>query len=333
MDVDAAGLGRALAAWGARLNAHGLDRVVIVRRGVVIHQGPGAAIPGNLYSTTKSFTSTLAGLLLADRGLGPDIPAARIEPSLAERYPAVTLRHFATMTSGYNAPGNSRWGEPSEDWSATPYAPALPLFEPGTQFAYWDEAQMMFGRVLTRLAREDLLRVLERRVLAPIGARAAGWAAEGMVDGVPIRNGCTGLEMDASNLARFGLLLLNEGRWRNRQVIPRSWVREATRAQVPATAVPADTDRRAEGRGRYGYNWWVNGVGPDGSRTWPHAPPRTFAAIGLHHNVCIVVPEWQMVIVRLGEDRSPEGGHHVAIDDLFRALRTAVGDVRPDMHP
>jgi CubicO group peptidase (beta-lactamase class C family) len=322
--VDAAGLARALDTWRSRLNGHGLDRVVVARRGVVIHEGPGASVANNLYSTTKSFTSTLAGLLLADKGLSVDEPAARFEPLLREHYPRVTFRHFATMTSGYNAPGGSRWNEPSEDWSIAPYVPAPPLFAPGTRFAYWDEAQMMFGRVLTRVAREDLLAVLDRRVLGAIGARAERWGTEGEVDGVPIRNGCTGLVMDALNLARVGHLFLNEGRWNGRQVVPAEWVRAATRVQVPDTALPADTDRRDDGRGRYGFNWWVNGVKPDGQRGMPDATPRTFAALGLHHNVCLVVPEWDLVVVRLGEDRSPAGGHYATLNAFLRALAPAV---------
>ena len=323
LGVDPRGLARALDAWSSRLGTDGLDRTVIVRRGIVIHEGPSASLANNLYSVTKSFTSTLAGVLLAERELPVDVPAARFEPVLQDQYATVTLRHFATMTSGYNAPGNSRWNEPSEDWSPTPYVPAPPLFAPGRRFAYWDEAQMMFGRVLTRMAREDLLAVLTSRILDPIGARAAGWSQEGDVDGVPIRNGCTGLAMDASNLARFGHLFLNEGRWRDRQLVPAAWVRAATRVQVE-TALPADTDRRDDGRGRYGFNWWVNGVRPDGARAFPAGPPRTFAALGLHHNVLLVVPEWDMVIVRLGEDRSPAGGHHDALSHFLHVLAPAV---------
>jgi CubicO group peptidase (beta-lactamase class C family) len=322
--VDPAGLARALETWRSRLNGHGLERVLVVRRGVVIHEGAGASVANNLYSTTKSFTSTLAGLLLADKGLSVDAQAVRYEPLLREHYPLVTFRHFATMTSGYNAPGGSRWNEPSEDWSIAPYVPAPPLFAAGTRFAYWDEAQMMFGRVLTRMAREDLLAVLDRRVLRPIGARAERWGTEGEVDGIPIRNGCTGLVMDARNLARFGLLFLNEGRWNGRQVVPAEWVSAATRVQVPQTAPPAETDRTDDGRGRYGFNWWVNGVKSDGQRGMPDATPRTFVALGLHHNVCLVVPEWDLVVVRLGEDRSPTGGHYATLNAFLRALAPAM---------
>jgi hypothetical protein len=55
-------------------------------------------------------------------------------------------------------------------------------------------------------------------------------------------------------------------------------------------------------------NWWVNGKGPDGKRRWPSAPEGTFAASGFNNNKCIIVPEWGMVIVRMGLDGNvPEG--------------------------
>ena len=232
--VDPALLRHALEGWRAATGKHGTDRAVIVRRGAVIYEGPQAGRPQNLWSATKSFTSTVLGLLIAEKKVALDTRAAAIEPLLRARYPAVTLRHFATMTSGYSAPGSTRWNEVSEDWSREPYVPGPPLFAPGTRYAYWDEAQMMFGRVLTRAAGADLLEYLGRRVFEPIGMRVRGWDLEGEVDGIPIRNGCTGIRVDALNLARFGHLFLNEGRWAGRQLVPAEWVRAATRPQVPA---------------------------------------------------------------------------------------------------
>jgi CubicO group peptidase (beta-lactamase class C family) len=325
LGIEPAGLHHALNYWRMATGAKGTDRVVVARRGVVVHEGEEAGVAQGVRSVTKSFTSTALGLLLAEKGLSLDTPAAQLEPLLRERYPRATLRHFATMTSGYSAPGGSRWGEPSEDWSQTPYVPGPPLFLPGSAFAYWDEAQMMLGRVLARLAGRDLLALLDERVLRPIGARVAGWSAEGDVDGVPVRNGCTGVTIDPRSLARFGHLFLNGGRWGERQVVPAEWVREATRAQVGAALALADTDRRSlDGRGVYGFNWWANGVRPDGRLALPDAPPGVFYASGLHHNVLVVVPEWDMVIVRLGEGPAPPGGYEGVLNAFLRRLGMAV---------
>jgi hypothetical protein len=74
--------------------------------------------------------------------------------------------------------------------------------------------------------------------------------------------------------------------------------------QVPADLPWAQPASKIDGRGRYGFNWWVNGVGAGGQRKWPAAPPDTFAAIGFNNNVCLVLPAWQMVVARTGLDGS-----------------------------
>jgi CubicO group peptidase (beta-lactamase class C family) len=324
LGVHPVGLDHALNGWRVALGRDGIDKTVVLRRGVVIHRGPKADARQPVWSVTKSFTGTALGLLVADGRVSLDTLAASVDPGLRARYPEVTLRHFATMTSGYSAPGRSRWGEPSEDWSRTPFVPGPPLFAPGTRFAYWDEAQMMLGRLLTRVAGRDLLTLLADRVFAPLGVAGVTWDAEGTVDGLTIRNGCTGLRLGALDLARLGHLFLSRGRWDERQLIPEDWVREATRAQVPAHVPVADTDRRRlDGAGIYGFNWWTNGQRADGARPMPHAPAGTFLALGLHHNVLIVVPEWEMVIVRLGEDEE-RGDRWAILDDLLRRLGMAV---------
>jgi CubicO group peptidase (beta-lactamase class C family) len=262
--------------------------------------------------------------LSAEKGFSIDTPAARFEPLLRDLYPNATFRHFATMTSGYNAPGKSRWNEPSEDWAQDPYEPAKPLFAPGSQFTYWDEAQMMFGRVLTQVAGQDLLTYMTDRVFSKIGIQPEKWITEGSLGGTPIRNGCTGLFLTALDLARFGQLFLNEGKWNGRQIVPSEWVREATTPQVAAGVVPADTDRRSDGRGRYGFNWWVNGRLPNGQLAMPDSPRRAYFSAGLKHNICLVVPEWEMVLVRLGDDSQPLGGHADTLNSMLRKLAPGV---------
>jgi hypothetical protein len=271
------GLNHALNYWRMHTGTNALDEFVMIRRGVLFHRGPAADRPHNVWSATKSFTSTALGLLAADGVLSLDTKASDLDPVLGELYPTVTLRDFTTMTSGYNAAGRSRWGADSEDWSATPYDPASPLFQRGTHFAYWDEAQMMFGRLLTRAANRDLLDLLRERVFNPIGLQLSGWSTEGEVDGLTIRNGCTGLHLDALNLARFGHLFLNDGRWGNRQLLPADWVRDATRPQVSPQLPIANTDRRGiDGAGVYGFNWWVNGLAPMAPASCPtHLPAPT----------------------------------------------------------
>jgi CubicO group peptidase (beta-lactamase class C family) len=323
--VDSAGLAAALAHLETFCGDDGVDEVVVVRNGVLIHRGPAAEKAHDIWSCSKSFASTALGLLVEDGKASLDTRAADHEPLLEEHYPEVTLRHFTTMTSGYDAVGRSRWEEDSEDWSATPFVPAPPLFAPGTEYAYWDEAMIMFGRVLTRLGRDDLHALLKTRVTDPIGLGEWEWWTEETVDGIPIRFGGTGIKMSALQLARFGLLFLNEGRWGDEQIVPARWVREATTPQVPRDLPVAATDRaKTRGSGVYGYNWWVNGITSEGERFLPHAPPRTYYASGLNNNMLFVVPEWDLVFVRMGVDGNPPEGKPAVYDEFFRELAKAI---------
>lgn len=322
--LDPDSFAAALAVLEGYSGTDGLSRTFIVRHGRVIFAGSEIDEVGNIYSCTKSLTSTVLGLLIAEKQATLASRAAEWEPALTPRYPDVTLRHFATMTSGYSAAGDSRWNEDSEDWGRTPYEPIAPYFAPGSAYAYWDEAMMMFSRVLTRIAGEDLKSYLDERVMSRLGIVDWDWWYDTeLADGTPLRNGCTGIELDAEQLARLGLLFLHDGVWNGERVLPAGWVRLATAVQVPEELPIGPTDRaNVLGNGRYGLNWWVRGDAGD----MPDTPHGTFYMSGLHHNMCWVIPEWDMVVVRRGEDGNPPEGKRFVYNAFFRALGHAINE-------
>ncbi|MCK4854113.1 MAG: beta-lactamase family protein, partial [Bacteroidales bacterium] len=158
---------------------NGNRELVVIRNGYLIHAGDQADSVHNIYSCSKTFTSTVLGLLIDDGVIGLDDLAHTYEPLLKERYSGVSFRHFATMTSGYSGVGENRWERVDyADWSWTPYEPDEPYFSPGTAYAYWDEAQMMFGRVLTRVLQRTMHDFLTERVAEPIGMGTWHWLPE-----------------------------------------------------------------------------------------------------------------------------------------------------------
>lgn len=166
---------------------------------------------------------------------------------------------------------------------------------------------MTLGRLLTRVAKQNLRDYLDTRVFQPIGIDGVEWEYEGEIDGIPICNGCTNVKLSANQLVKFGQLFLEEGRKNGKQIIPIEWIEQATRNQVPIELPVGNTDRKSvRGPGAYGFNWWVNG----GENHMPDAPPKTYYASGLNHNVLFVIPEWNMVIVRMGTDGNPAFGKH-----------------------
>ncbi len=282
--------------------AEGVKRLVIVRHGRMIFRGPEADRQQPVASVTKAFTSTAHGLLIEDGKCTLDTLAKDFNPALAQHYSTVTLRHFATMTSGFDGVGGTDDCDAEKkrcDANAL-VDPLPPVFAPGTKYMYWDEATQQYGYTLTQIAGESLDDYLRRRIVDPIGMTRFAWRPDATGK---VLNWTGGIEGSASDLARFGHLFLNRGNWNGKQLISAAWVRDATAVQVPASLPSGRPSSDRQGSGIYGYHWWPNGIKPDGQRHWPDAPLGTFARSGFKNNILFVIPEWDTVIVRLSPDR------------------------------
>ena len=312
--VDSTKLNAAVSYLKDNSGSDGVKELVIICNGIMIWKGTDIDKMHGVWSLTKSFTSTVLGLLIDDDKAALDTLAKDYLPSMAKVYPDITLRHFTTMTSGYYAVGDKPSGSYKHGPSSTPFNPApTPLFiPPGSRYAYWDSAMNQFANVLTRIADEPIENLLKKRIAEPIGMDRAkwDWGDFGQIDGIVVNGGSGNsnkhIRISARELARFGHLFLNRGKWKNIQLISASWVDMATKAHVPAS-MPLEPLSGADGRGVYGYNWWANGIKPNGKRNWPGAPPDTYAASGYNNNDMFIIPEWKMVIVRLGLDQSEFG--------------------------
>jgi CubicO group peptidase (beta-lactamase class C family) len=326
--VNSAKLNEAAQLLGRTVGSDGARELVVIRHGRMIWKGDHIDKRHGVWSATKSFTSTVLGLLIADGKCTLDTRVADVLPELRTHYPDVTLRHFTTMTSGYRALGDEPTGSYKHGPSSTPFVPnPKPLFTPpGSQYAYWDSAMNMFGLALTKIAGEPMERLFKRRVADPIGMKDWDWGDYAIVDGVVVNGGSGNSNkhvfITAREMARFGLLFLNRGRWNGKQLVPEWWVAEATRVQVPASTPWAHPESGIDGRGVYGFNWWCNGLKPDRTRLLPAAPEGTFWASGHNNNRCFVIPEWDMVIVRLGLDgKANEEGWNAFLAKIAESLK------------
>jgi CubicO group peptidase (beta-lactamase class C family) len=301
--------------------ADGNSELIIWQDGKILFQGDSTVKQHNIFSCTKSFTSTIVGLLVHEGVIKLDDKIITYNPEVGEKYKNVSFRHLITMTSGYNASGANKWGEPSADWSVTPYLPDEPLFEPGNSFAYWDEAMMLLSKTLTIIIKKPLKDYLNEKIMLPLGIHNWSWWGEHMLDSIPINNGCTGINISATDLLKVGILFLHNGKHNNKQLIPKKWVKAATKNQVGKKVTLAKTDRAAfNGVGCYGFNWWTNTL----QTHMPNTPKDAYYMSGLNHNVCFVIPKWKMVVVRLGQDGNPKKGKPVVWNNFFKLLNTGL---------
>ncbi len=328
--LDPARLAAAVDSLKAHSGTDGVDQLVIVRNGYLVWHGDRIDARHGVWSMTKSFTSTVLGLLVDDGRCTLDTRACEYLPDMAAQYPDLTLRHFTTMTSGYRAVGDEPRGGYKHGPSPTSFTPGPPLFAPpGSHYAYWDSAMNQFANVLTRIAGEPIEDLLRRRIAEPIGMDPAAWAWGhfGAADGLRVNGGSGNynrhVSISAREVARFGLLFLNRGRWNDAQLLSASWVEQATAVQVPADLPLGHPESGIDGRGVYGFNLWINGLLAEGGRKWPGAPPGTYAASGSNNNDLFVIPEWNMVIARLGLD---EKGDDKITDATYGAFLQGIGE-------
>ena len=80
------------------------------------------------------------------------------------------------------------------------------------------------------------------------------WGTHRTADGLPVANAASGVNLSASDLARFGVLYLNRGVGNGRKLLNASWVEQATRPQVPASLPHGGYRADTDGRGVYGFN-------------------------------------------------------------------------------
>ncbi len=301
----------------------GVEELVIIRGGKIVWAGDHIDRVHGVWSMTKVFTSTLLGILIDDGLCDLDTPVSEVLPELAPAYPEVTYRHLLSMTSGYEAVGD--WPPENSGYlnggSSTPFLPSdEPQFSPGERFSYWDSASNLTALAMVRLTGKPLDQIFAERIAEPIGMNPEAWRWARLTSdrGIDVHAGSGNkgkhVEISAREMARFGHLVLRGGQWKDRQIISREWVARATSPQVPST-IPLGgpiMDRYGkkfpfDGRGCYGFAWWTNGTIPSGESLWPDLPRRSFSAWGYNNNLLFVVPEWDLVVVRLGQDARTSG--------------------------
>ena len=310
---------------------------VIVRHGYIVAEWGEPARVDMTFSVTKSFLSSVIGVAF-ERGMiaSLDDPVARymppvlpyalpgasgkperlgrtelLQPFETPHNRTITWDHMLRQTSDWEG---TLWGKP--DWADRPSGNRDEWLTrkrnaPGTSYKYNDVRVNALALAALNVWRRPLPQVLRETIMDPIGAsnrwRWLGYESSWVVmDGVAVQSVSGGghwgggMFIDAYDMARFGYLTLREGRWKDRQILSREWVRRAL--------TPTPVQRT------YGFmNWYLN----QDRQLFPSAPARAFAHIGNGTNVIYVDPEHDVVaVVRWIEYRS--------VDEFLKRLTAAI---------
>jgi CubicO group peptidase (beta-lactamase class C family) len=297
-DVRQAGFDpEALRAVCTRADSLRSGALMAVFRGHVVLACGNVDQPFETHSMRKSLVSGLYGTALARGEI--DLNASLASFAIDENSPltpaerSATVRQVISARSGIYLP--AAYAPTSQD-----RRPARGSHAPGSHWFYNNWDFNVAGVVYERATGDDLYASFERRLATPLGME--DWKpADGfrVYEPTKSRHPAHTFRMSTRDLARFGQLYLQQGRWEGRQLLPATWIVESTR--------PHTDD--GDGTG-YGYMWWTYQAGSAFVTTrYPLLARYTFyRALGTGEQGLWVIPDAGLVVV------------HRADTDHFRSV-------------
>jgi len=303
--------------------------LVVIRDGRVAGEwywlGSDASTSREVFSVTKSIVSALIGMLEADGALSVDDLVALYAPEwVGTASQRVTIRNLLSNDSGRARPSATDLWDLAEQSDRTSFSIALDqAVPPGSEWTYNNAAIQVLSRVIERAAGEEAADYARRRLFEPIGMLDTELGRD--------RSGGTTTPFGATttclDLARFGLLFEQRGRWEGEQIVPEQWVKDST---TPST----DLNRA------YGWLWWLNRSGRITSSALaramgidetvatgqlvPSAPATMFWALGLGDQILQVDPGSGTVVARIGVPKPDGEGTRFTETDSARFVTEAL---------
>lgn len=300
--VSSAAIAKFLRAADEKVNS--MHSVMILRHGKVIAEAwwapEDATKPHVLWSLSKSFTSTAVGLAveegklsIEDRVVGffpDDLPA---EPS--ENLRKMQVKDLLTMSTGHADEPNVRQ---SQDWIKSFLAHPLP-HPPGTFFRYNTPATFMQSAIVQKVTGKTVVDYLQSRLFDPLGIQPPRWDTN--PQGISL--GGYGLFLKTEDIAKFGQLYLQNGKWEGKQLIPATWVQQATSKQVSNGDNPSSDWNQG-----YGFQFW-------------RCRHNAFRGDGKDGQFCVVLPDQDAVVVMTANTTNMQAQLSLVWDHLLEGFQ------------
>lgn len=257
---------------------------VIVKNGYIVDEyykdGYDSTSQFILNSASKSITSAVVGIAI-DQGYieSVDVPISDYFPQVLDNgdtsWSRITIRHLLTHTSGISTTDDALWDEwrSSDNW--IDYILNLSIVsEPGTTFSYSTGNTHLLCAIVQQATGRTVYDFGKEYLFDSVGMDSV------RIDTDPqgISDGGNNIWMTTHDMAKFGLLYLNNGVWEGQQIVPSEWVEQSTSVQFDRSSGSAD----------YGYQWWV--------RTFGEQNYAAYFAQGHAGQYIFVVPELELIV-------------------------------------
>jgi CubicO group peptidase (beta-lactamase class C family) len=289
-------------------SVHAMHSFMLLRHGNVVAEGwwkPQAADkPHVMWSISKSFNSTAVRLAIAEGKLSLDDPVLKFFPDLAPSDPSENLktmrvRDLLTMSSGQDKEIKFTFtdGPTVKEFLAHPVP-----FKPGTHFLYNTPGSYVLSAIVGKVTGQTVLEFLKPRFFEPLGIDDPRWDTSHEGNSL----GGYGLFLRTEDLAKLGQLYLQKGKWHGKQIVPESWVAEATSKQVENAKAPSAKNKSDWSQG-YGFQFW-------------RCRHNAFRADGKDGQFCIVLPDEDAVVVITADTHDMQAELNVVWDKLLPAF-------------
>ncbi len=302
---------------------HEFHSIMILRHGKVIAEGwwnpYRSDLKHTMYSVSKSFTATAIGFAVAEKKLTVndkvisffpnDVPDS-ITPYLAE----LRVKDLLTMSVGNVMDPTGPVVISEKNWVKTFLS--IPIVnKPGTKFLYNSAATYMLSAIVQKVTGEKVIDYLKPRLFNPLGINGMDW--EISPDGVNV--GGWGLRVKTEDMAKFGQLFLQKGRWNGKQILPAAWVEEATTLKImqnpDAPQAQKDSSDWLQG---YCYQMW-------------RSRNNSYRGDGANGQFIIVLPEHDAVIITTAEAPDMQGEFNLIWQYLLPAFQAKKLPANPKM--
>ncbi|GMQ56282.1 hypothetical protein AN1V17_06750 [Vallitalea sediminicola] len=246
-----------------------------------------------LWSVSKTFTSMAVGIAISEGyfkindpiiDFFPEIPQEKLNGYAIK----ITIHDLLCLGSGHSECPIEKadWSEGNNHDISRLFFDEPVVFEPGTHFTYDNSATYMLSKIIKITTGTNLDEYLDKKIFQHLNIPKPKW------DTCPkgITQGFSGLHLTADQLSRFGQLILDKGVWKDKQLIPTSYIEQATSVQIETNDFNPYFATEDHHQG-YGYQIWMNSYA------------NSYRMDGLYGNYVVMLPNKNAVITYVSNEQ------------------------------